>query len=90
MNSGEQPLAPIEDWQGEDALVTRPELAVLTRHVTPGSAAFLLALMRGAALGQAFEEAVGIDEQFDLGRNLADLLRSGAVIDVVTEPSLEA
>jgi len=90
MNSGEQPLAPIDNWQAEDALVTRPELAVFTRQITPGSAVFLLALMRGTALGQAFEEAVGVDEQFDLGCNLADLLRSGAVIDIITEPSLEA
>ena len=26
----------------------------------------------------------------DLGRNLAELMRSGAVIDIVSEPSLEA
>ena len=90
MNSGEQLLAPIDNWQAEDALVTRPELAVFTRQITPGSAVFVLALMRGTALGQAFEEAVGVDEQFDLGRNLADLLRSGAVTDIITTPSLEA
>ena len=28
MNSGEQPLAAIEDWRGEDALVIRPHLEV--------------------------------------------------------------
>src|SRR6185312_9321783 len=31
MNSGEQALAPIEDWRGEDALVARPHLDVQVR-----------------------------------------------------------
>lgn len=90
MNAGEQLLAPITDWQAEDALVTRPELAVLTRRISPGSADFLLALMDGQPLGEAFEAALDADRNFDLGLNLADLLRSGAVIDITSEPSLEA
>jgi hypothetical protein len=90
MNSGEQPLAPITDWQGEDALITRPALAVLTRRITPGSALFVLALMEGQTLDEAFEAALATRQDFDLGHNLVDLLRSGAVIDVTSEPSLEA
>ncbi|WP_119389114.1 HvfC/BufC N-terminal domain-containing protein [Taklimakanibacter lacteus] len=90
MNSGEQPLTPIADWQAEDALVTRPELAVLTRRIAPGSTAFLLALMAGDGLAGAFGKALTVDETFDLGGNLADLLRSGAVIDILSEPPLEA
>jgi len=90
MNSGEQPLAPITAWEAEDALITRPELSVLTRKIEPGSALFLLALVRGATLSEAFESALAQDQAFDLGRNLADLLRSGAVIDIISEPSLEA
>jgi hypothetical protein len=46
--------------------------------------------MGGATLGEAFESALAADPAFDLGRNLADLMRSGAVIDIVAEPSLEA
>jgi Putative DNA-binding domain len=90
MNSGEQPLAPIAEWEPEDALVTRPELSVLTRRIEPGSAIFLLALIAGATLGEAFEAALAADRGFDPGRNLADLLRSGAVIDIISEPPLEA
>lgn len=90
MNSGEQELAPIENWEGQDALVTRPELTVLTREIKAGSALFLLALIKGATLGEAFEAALAASKNFDLGRNLADLLRSGAVIDIISEPSLEA
>lgn len=90
MNSGLAPLAPIEDWRAEDALVTRPELSVLTREISPASAVFLLALMRGSSLGEAFEEALQAGTDFDLGRNLAELLRAGALSDIVAEPSLEA
>lgn len=90
MNMGLSPLKPVEIWQAEDALITRPELSVLTRQITAGSAVFLLALIGGATLGEAFEEALAADPDFDLGRNLADLLRSGAVLDIVSEPPLEA
>lgn len=90
MNASLLPLAPIADWRAEDALVTRPELSVITRQVSPGSAIFLLALMRHATLGEAFDEALQADAGFDLGRNLAELMRSGALIDIVAEPSLEA
>ncbi len=90
MNAGEQPLMPITEWPAEDALVTRPKLAVLTRRIGPGTASFLQTLMAGAPLGEAFETALAVDADFDLGRNLADLLRSGAVIDIISAPSLEA
>lgn len=90
MNSGEQTLSPIENWEAENALVVRPELTVLTRKIASGSAAFLLALQQGATLGEACEESLEADRGFDLGQNLADLLRSGAVIDIISEPSLGA
>jgi Putative DNA-binding domain len=90
MNSGVEPLAPIENWGAQNALVTRPELTVLTREISAGSARFLLALMQGATLGEAYEAALDMDRDFDLGHNLADLLRSGAIIDIVAEPCLEA
>ena len=90
MNSGERELKPIEDWKVENALVTRPELTVLTREIGSDSACFLHALMNGATLGEAYEAATDKDHNFDLGRNLADLLRSGAIIDIVADPSLEA
>jgi Putative DNA-binding domain len=90
MNSGAKALSPIENWRAENALITRPELTVLTREIGSGSARFLLVLMQGATLGEAYEATLEMDPVFDLGRNLADLLRSGAIIDIVAEPSLEA
>jgi hypothetical protein len=90
MNSGARALGPIENWRAESALITRPELTVLTREIGSGSARFLLDLMQGTTLGEAYERTLEMDRDFDLGHNLADLLRSGAIIDIVTEPSLEA
>ncbi|MGE0241256.1 MAG: putative DNA-binding domain-containing protein, partial [Parvibaculaceae bacterium] len=90
MNSGARELAPIADWRAENALVTRPELTVLTREIGSGSAVFLRDLMNGATLGEAYEAASDGDHAFDIGRNLADLMRSGAVIDITADPSLEA
>jgi hypothetical protein len=83
MNSGEQELAPIENWRGEDALVVRPYLDVEVRTLPPGGAAFLLALAEGRSLDQATEVAFADDSNFDLIGNLAGLICSGLVRDIV-------
>jgi hypothetical protein len=83
MNSGEQPLAPIADWRGEDALVARPHLEVEIRALPPGGAAFLLALAAGRPLGVAAEAALAEDADFDLTVNLAGLMGSGLVREIV-------
>jgi hypothetical protein len=87
MNSGEQELAPIENWRGEDALVSRPYLEVEIRALPPGGAAFLLALTAGRRLCEAAEAALADDPDFDLTGNLAGLISSGLVRDIVlSEP----
>ena len=83
MNSGEQELAPIEDWRGEDAVISRPYLEVEVRALPPGGAAFLLALAAGRRLGEAAEAALADDPHFDLTCNLAGLIGSGLVRDIV-------
>jgi hypothetical protein len=83
MNSGEQELAPIENWRGEDALVSRPYLEVQVRALPLGGAAFLLALAAGRPLGQAAEAAIADDPNFDLTSNLAGLIGSGLVREIV-------
>jgi len=83
MNSGEQELAPIADWRGEDALVARPHLDVQVRKLPPGGAAFLLVLAAGRPLGDAAEAALADDPDFDLTGNLAGLLGSGLVRNIV-------
>jgi len=83
MNSGERELAPIEDWRGEDALVSRPHLEVQVRALPPGGTAFLLALAAGSPLGKAAEAAFADDPNFDLTGNLAELIGSGLVRGIV-------
>jgi Putative DNA-binding domain len=83
MNSGEQELSPITDWRGEDALIARPNLDVQVRKLPPGGAAFLLALAAGQPLGEAAEVGVADDPDFDLTNNLAGLIGSGLVRNVV-------
>ena len=83
MNSGEQELAPIENWRGEDALVSRPYLEVEVRALPPGGAAFLLALAAGRRLCEAAEAALADDPDFDLTGNLAELINSRLVRDIV-------
>ena len=83
MNSGEQDVAPIENWCGEDALVFRPYLDVEVRALPPGGAAFLLALAGGRRLGEAAEAALADYPEFDLARNLAGLIGLGLVRDIV-------
>jgi hypothetical protein len=83
MNSGEQELAPIQNWRGEDALVSRPYLEVEVRALPPGGAAFLLALTAGRRLGEAAEAALADDPDFDLTGNLAELISSGLARNIV-------
>lgn len=83
MNSGEQQLAPIENWRGEDALVARPYLDVQVRTLPPGGAAFLLALAEGRPLGEAATVALAEDPNFDLTSNIAGLIGSGLVRNIV-------
>jgi hypothetical protein len=83
MNSGEQELAPIENWRSEDALVVRPYLDVEVRTLPPGGAAFLLALAGGRLFDEATEVALVDDSNFDLTSNLAGLIGSGLVRDIV-------
>jgi hypothetical protein len=80
MNSGEAELAPIEDWQGEDALIARPQLDVEVRTLPAGGAVFLAALAAGEPLAAAAETALAADAAFDLAANLAGLIGSGLVV----------
>jgi Putative DNA-binding domain len=83
MNSGERELAPIEHWCGEDALIARPYLDVEVRALPLGGAAFLAALAAGRRLREAIEAAVADDANFELTGNIAGLIGSGLVRDIV-------
>jgi hypothetical protein len=83
MNSGEQELAPIEDWCGEDALIVRRYLDVEVRALPPGGAAFLAALAAGRRLREAIEAALFDDPNFEPTGNIAGLICSGLVRELV-------
>ncbi len=85
MNSGELPLAEIRHWSAEDALIVRPHLAVLTRRLPPGGAAFLDALAKGSPLGSAASMAQDDAADFDLTANLAGLFTSGLVVAIAEQ-----
>jgi hypothetical protein len=88
MNAGESDLAPLTDWRGEDALVSRPGCDVEVRRLPPGGKTFLLCLAAGKPLGAAAAAALAANASFDLAANLAALF-AGLAIEM-THQSNEA
>jgi hypothetical protein len=86
MNAGALPVAPIEDWHPEDALIARPWRDVEVRRLPPGGGAFLTGLANGASLNEAAGAALAADPDFDLGFNLAGLFNFGLVIHLSFAP----
>jgi hypothetical protein len=84
MNSSERPLAPIENWRSEDALVARPHLEVEVRALAPGGSQFLLALAAGRPLDEAASLALAAYPQFNLTDALAGLVGCGLAGSIVT------
>jgi hypothetical protein len=85
MNSGEIDLAPIADWRGEDALVSRPGLDVEVRRLPPGAKTFLQNLAARNPLGEAAAAALAANASFDLAANLAALF-AGLAIEMTNQP----
>ncbi len=83
MNAGELPLAQIEDWHGEDAMIVRPQMVVNIHRLPPGGATFVTALAEGQTLGAAAVAAINEAPDFDLSANLAGILQSGAFTAII-------
>jgi Putative DNA-binding domain len=86
MNSGETDLAPITDWRGEDALVSRRGFDVEVRRLPHGAKIFLQNLAAGNPLGAAAAEARAGNASFDLAANLAALF-AGLAIEMTYQPN---
>ncbi|QDI76241.1 MULTISPECIES: DNA-binding domain-containing protein [Leisingera] len=71
--------APKPAAQAEDVLITRPEFDPIPQVLPPAGAVWISALMAGATIGAAMEQAAAENEAFDLGATLALLLQGGAV-----------
>ncbi|WP_209007834.1 DNA-binding domain-containing protein [Roseibium litorale] len=76
--------------EGQDVLVTRPDLDVEVRLMRPGCAVLLEGLAEGLSLVQAAERAAGSvpEHAFQFDKCLADLLTAGAFaeFDVLSRP----
>jgi hypothetical protein len=83
MNAGVMPLAPIEDWQAQDALVIRPEMTVEVHPLPAGGATLLLSLAAGENLAAAVEAATQEAADFDISANLAGALQAGAFTEAI-------
>lgn len=73
--------SPIPDT-GEDVLITRSTDMVEMRTLPPGGAAFLQALVAGATLGSAAQDAANATATFDLGANLSGLFSAGIIAEI--------
>jgi hypothetical protein len=70
-------LDPVEATAPEDALITRPGLEVIVRHLPAGGAIFLARLISRKTLGEAATAAVEADASFDLPANIAGMIEAG-------------
>jgi hypothetical protein len=81
-NRSDAPVGRIEAIGPEDALVTRPGLNVVVRHLPPGGALFLTRLGAGESFGAAAAAALQESGKFDLVANLTGMLEAGAFMAV--------
>lgn len=87
-NRGSAPVGRIDASEAEDALVTRPGLEVTVRHLPPGGAVFLAALVAGRPLGEAAAAALDAEPDFDIGAGLAGMIAAGAFTTLISgDPS---
>jgi hypothetical protein len=77
-NRAPGPVGPIDASVPEDALITRPDLDVMVRHLPAGGASFLMRLMAGQSLGEAAALAAQSSPSFDLAANIAGMIQAGA------------
>lgn len=77
MNTGQEELRQLDNWEGEDAIVVRPEMAVNVHRLSPGEATFLTSLCRGNQLLQAVNDAKADAHEFALESSMARALSAG-------------
>jgi hypothetical protein len=77
-NRGGAPVDRIDASVPEDALITRPDLDVVVRHLPPGGAMFLKNLIAGRSLGEAAALALDASPAFDIASHIAGMIEAGA------------
>jgi Putative DNA-binding domain len=81
-NRGDEMPGEIDAGTPEDALVTRPELDVVVRHLPEGGAVFLTGLMSGQTLGVAAASALRSSASFDIAANIAGMIEAGVFTSI--------
>jgi hypothetical protein len=76
-NRGEGSSAQINAVEAEDALITRPQLEVVVRHLPPGGAVFLETLASAKQLAEAATAALETCPSFDIGAAIVGMLDAG-------------
>ncbi len=76
-NRGDGPIGPIEAIDPEDALITRPDMDVVVRHLPAGGAEFLISLISGEPLGVAAAKAIDSCPSFDIAASVAGMIEAG-------------
>jgi hypothetical protein len=87
MNADKAEPAPIEDWRGEDALISREGFDVVVRRLPPGGAVFLSRLLADATLASAAYVAMQDSAAFDLAENIAGLISAHLATELVRTQS---
>ena len=77
-NRGTEPFGRIDASVPEDALITRPDIEVTVRHLPPGGADFLTALISGRTLGEAAAAALEATPAFNIASSIAGMIQAGA------------
>jgi hypothetical protein len=81
-NRQHQPVSRIDASTPENALITRPDIDVVVRHLPEGMAAFLTSLAFGRSLGEAAALASGSSPSFDLAAGIAGMIEACAFTTV--------
>jgi hypothetical protein len=81
-NRTEESIGPINAGVPEDALITRPDLDVVVRHLPAGGAIFLTNLISGRTLGKAAAAALEATPAFDIGASIAGMIEAGVFTDL--------
>lgn len=77
-NREHAPVGAIDASAPEDALITRPTLDVVVRHLPKGGSVFLTALLHGHPLREAAAVVFEQNPGFDLGSAIAAMMEAGA------------
>ena len=78
----ETDIAPTLDSGGEQVLVFRPALDIVTKRITMEEYVFISALDRGLTLSNAIDVAVKSDSAFELNSVLGQCLSSGLIVNL--------